>query len=112
MRIYLDISLTLMVSITLTILMLWPVDKHLTTLGGSDKLMHLIAFAALVFPLAYTGRFRLLPVFIGASIFGGAIEIIQPTFIRSADVNDWFAEVVGIFIGIFCGLLYRRLRKK
>ena len=51
---------------------------------------------ALAFPLARTGRFGLLPVFIGASAFGGAIELIQPNFDRSADVNDWVADILGV----------------
>ena len=112
MRKYLDIPLTLAVTLTLTVAMLWPLEAPPPAPEGSDKLVHLIAFAALAFPLARTGRIGLLPVFIGASIFGGAIEIIQPTFNRSADVNDWFADVVGIFIGLFCGLLSRRLRRE
>jgi len=73
--------------------------------------VHFVAFAALAFPLARTGRFGPLPVFIGASAFGGAIELIQPSFNRSADVNDWVADVVGVILGIGVGLLYRRLRK-
>ena len=78
---------------------------------GSDKLVHFVAFAALAFPLARTGRFGLLPVFFGASAFGGVIELIQPSFNRSADVNDWVADMVGVILGIGFGLLYRRLRK-
>ena len=74
--------------------------------------MHFIAFAALAFPLARTGRIGLLPVFIGASAFGGIIELIQPSFNRSADFNDWVADVVGVILGIGCGLLYRRLRRR
>ena len=62
--------------------------------------MHFAAFAALAFPLARTGRFGLLPVFIGASAFGGAIELIQPSFNRSADVNDWVVGMVGVILGI------------
>ena len=77
---------------------------------GSDKVVHLIAFAALSFPLARTGRFGLLPVFVGASAFGGVIELIQPSFNRSADLNDWIADIVGVALGIVCGLMYRRLR--
>ena len=73
--------------------------------------MHFIAFAALAFPLARTDRFGLLPVFIGASAFGGIIELIQPSFNRSADFNDWVADIVGVILGIGLGLLYRRLRK-
>ena len=109
MRKYLDIPLTLTVTLTLTVAMLWPLDAPAPQ--GSDKLVHFIAFAALAFPLARTGRFGLLPVFLGASAFGGAIELIQPSFNRSADVNDWIADVVGVVLGIGLGLLYRRLRK-
>ena len=79
---------------------------------GSDKLVHFIAFAALAFPLASTGRFGLLPVFIGAAGFGGLIELVQPSFNRSADVNDWVADIIGVILGIACGLLYRRLRRR
>ena len=74
--------------------------------------MHLVAFAALAFPLARTGRFGLLPVFVGASAFGGVIELIQPSFNRSADLNDWVADIIGVVLGIGCGLLYRRMRRR
>ena len=111
MRKYLDIPLTLIVTTVLTVAMLWPLQAPPPAPEGSDKLVHLIAFAALAFPLARTGRVGLLPVFVGASAFGGIIELIQPSFNRSADVNDWVADIVGVILGIGCGLLYRRLRK-
>ena len=110
MRKYLDIPLTLAVTLTLTVAMLRPLDAPQSAPNGSDKIAHLIAFAALAFPLSRTGRFGLLPVFLGASLFGGVIELIQPTFNRSADINDWIADIMGIVLGIACGLLYRRLR--
>jgi len=110
MRKYLDIPLTIAVTFTLTVAMLWPLEAPPPAPEGSDKLVHFVAFAALAFPLARTGRFGLLPVFIGASAFGGAIELIQPSFNRSADVNDWIADVVGVVLGIVFGLLYRHLR--
>ena len=112
MRKYLDIPLTLIVTLTLSVAMLWPMDQPPPAPEGSDKLVHFIAFAALAFPRARTGRIGLLPVFIGASAFGGAIELIQPSFNRSADVNDWVADVIGVVLGIGCGLLYRRLRQR
>ena len=112
MRENLDIPLTIIVTLTLTIAMLWPLEAPPPAPEGSDKLVHFIAFVALAFPLAYTGRFGLSPVFIGASVYGGAIELIQPSFNRSADVNDWIADVVGVVLGIGCGLLYRRLRRR
>ena len=112
MRKYLDIPLTLVMTATVTVAMLWPLDQPLPTTNGSDKLVHLIAFASLAFPLARTGRVGLLPVFIIASAFGGTIELIQPRFNRSADINDWVADVIGVLLGIGFGLLYRRLRRR
>ena len=109
MRKYLDIPLTLIVTALLTVAMLWPI--HQPTPNGSDKVVHLIAFAALAFPLARTGRFGLIPVFVGASTFGSLIEIIQPSFGRSADMQDWIADIAGVVLGIVFALLYRRFRK-
>ena len=108
----LDILLTIIVTLTLTVAMLWPLEAPPPAPEGSDKLVHCVAFAALAFPLARTGRFGLLSVFIGASAFGGIIELIQPSFNRSADINDWVADVVGVVLGIGCGLIYRQLRRR
>ena len=108
MRKYLDIPLTLIVTLILTVAMLWPMDQPPPTPEGSDKLVHLAAFAALAFPLARTNRVSLLLVFMGASAFGGMIELIQPTFNRSADLNDWFSDVLGVLLGIALGLIYHR----
>ena len=111
MRKYLDIPLTLIVTFTLTIAMLWPLEAPPPAPEGSDKLVHFIAFAALAFPLARTGRFGLMPVFISASAYGGIIELLQHSFNRSADVKDWIADIIGVVLGIGCGLLYRRMRR-
>ena len=110
MRQYLDISITLAVTLILTFAMLWPLEAPPPAPEGGDKVVHLIAFAALSFPLARTGRFGLLPVFLGAIAFGGMIELIQPSFNRSADMTDWVADIIGVVVGIACGFIYRRLR--
>ena len=75
MRKYLDIPLTLSVTIILTVAMLSPVGQPPKP-DGMDKLVHLFAFTALAFPFARTRRVGLLPIFIGASAFGGAIELV------------------------------------
>ena len=111
MRKYLDIPLTLIVTAVLTVAMLWPINQPPPGPDGSDKIVYLIAFAALAFPLARTGRFGLIPVFVGASAFGGLIELIQPSFGRSADMQDWIADIVGVALGIMLALFYRKLRK-
>ena len=110
MRKYLDIPLTLIVTTVLTVAMLWPINQPPAP-DGNDKVVHLIAFAALAFPLARTGRFGLIPVFVGASVFGGLIELIQPSFGRSADMQDWIADIAGVGLGIVLAHLYCRLRK-
>ena len=112
MRKYPDIPLTAIVTTVLTVAMLWPLEAPSPAPEGSDKLVHFMAFAALAFPLARTGRFGLLPVFIGASAFGAIIELIQPTFNRSADFNDWIADTLGVLIGIGLGLAYPRVRQR
>jgi len=99
-------------TLALTVAMLWPMEAPPPAPEGSDKLVHFVAFAAIAFPLARTGRIGLLPVFVGASAFGGAIELMQPSFNRSADINDWIADIVGVLLGISCGLLYRRIRRR
>ena len=111
MRKHLDIPLTVIVTAGLTVAMLWPIHKPSTVPDGIDKLVHLVAFAALAFPLARTGRVGLIPVFVGASAFGGLIEVLQPSFGRSADMQDWIADIVGVALGMILALLYRRLRK-
>ena len=105
----LDVTSTIFISLVLTIAMLWPLDQPPPAPEGSDKLVHFVAFAALAFPLSCTGRFGQHAVFIGASAYGGVIELIQPSFNRSADINDWIADIVGVVLGIGCGLLYRRI---
>ena len=111
MRKYLDIPLTLIVATFLTVAMLWPITQPPPAPEGSDKVVHLIAFAVLALPLAHTSRFGLSPVFIAASAYGGIIEVLQPYFGRSADMQDWIADIAGVGLGIVLALLYRRLRK-
>lgn len=110
MRKYLDIPITVVVSTILAIAMLWPLDATPPVPDGSDKFLHLVAFAALSFPLSRTGRYGLLRVFVGASLFGGMIELLQPSFNRSADIIDWITDIAGVALGIFCGLIYKWLR--
>ena len=110
MRKYLDIPITLAVTLILTVAMLWPLEAPPLAPDGSDRVLHLIAFATLSFPLARTGRIGFTPVFVGASAFGGLIELIQPSFNRSADLSDWVADILGVVLGMICGLIYRHLR--
>ena len=103
---------TIIVATVLTLAMIWPVEAAPPAPDWSDKLIHLIAFAALAFPFAHTGRFGLISVLIGASVFGAIIELIQPTFNRSAELKDWIADTLGVLVGIGLALAYRHARQR
>ena len=110
MRKYLDISLTLIVATVLTVAMLWPNNQLPKAPDGTDKVLHLIAFTVLVFPLANTGRIGLIPVFIGASIFGGLIEIMQPLLGEKRGYERWIADIAGVTLGIAISCSRYKLR--
>ena len=88
MRKYLDIPFTVIVTTIVTVAILWPLKQTPPAPDGSNKLVHLLAFASLSFPLSKTGHFGLLPVFVGASVFGSIIEFTQPSINRSTDMNN------------------------
>lgn len=70
---------------------------------GSDKLHHILAFAALAFPLS-VARPRLAPwVVLGVVAYGGLIEIIQPLTGRQAEWADLLADAVGAILGAAAG---------
>ena len=100
-----DIYLTIVLALTILIGMLAPISGVSNAPAGTDKIIHIVAFAALAFPLALTKRIGLFPLFIFASLFGGIIEVIQPSFGRNAEINDWIANSAGVI----CGLAARNL---
>ena len=104
MRQHLDIPLTLILTATLSVVMLW-LGRPAAMPDGSDKVVHLIAFAALAFPVQNWPS-DWCPSS-SELAFGGVIELIQPSFNRSADINDWIADVFGV--ARCCSrLIYRR----
>ena len=75
----------------------------------SDKLYHIIAFAALVFPSAFLRPAQMRMLGGLAICYGGLIEIIQPLVGRSASGMDFLADVIGVGLGVVLGLGARRL---
>jgi len=70
---------------------------------GSDKLHHFLAFAALAFPLVAArprNALWMLPLVI---LYGGLIEVIQPSFDRSAEWGDFIADTLGATAGAAMG---------
>ena len=94
---------------------LWGTLKPPGSGGGSfpltDKQAHALAFALLVLPLSLAAP-RLIPkLAISALIFGGVIELIQPSFGRSGDLGDWVADAIGIALGVFPGFWRKRNKR-
>lgn len=76
---------------------------------GSDKLAHLLAFAAIALPTALLSRHNLvwlLPVALG---FGGAVELIQPLVGRGREAMDFLFDGLGLLAGTGAGLTLQRL---
>ena len=79
---------------------------------GIDKLYHVAAFAALVFPTALLRPQWCLHAGCLTILYGGMIEVIQPSFGRSSSVSDFLADIVGVATGILIGRLARRILVK
>ena len=75
---------------------------------GSDKWHHVVAFAALVFPLAYFNKRYAVVIAIAALGYGGFIEIVQPYVNRYAEFNDFVADGIGVCVGIAMARLLDR----
>lgn len=73
------------------------IDKH------SDKLYHIVAFAALTFPSALLHPRLFVYVLVFAILFGAAIEIIQPSVGRSGSWGDLVADIAGALLGAVTG---------
>ena len=73
-----------------------------------DKLYHMMAFAALVIPAALFDRGAVRLMLIGGLILGAAIEVIQPSVGRDADLMDFLADAAGLLLGLALGWFLRR----
>jgi VanZ family protein len=79
-----------------------------------DKLEHAFVFMGLTCMalIAWPQRKRL--VFIGLTIFGGAMELAQQAFAsyRQATLGDWAADIVGILIALIIFHVLAKRRSK
>lgn len=103
LRLYkLSLAATAVLALGIAVVTLTPMPA--TGLPGSDKTYHVLAFAALAFPLAFAGRWPVVPVFLGAVAYGGLIEMLQPMTGRTAEWADLYADALGAVLGIGVGL--------
>ncbi len=90
------------------VLALVPPSPQLPTTGW-DKTNHFAAFAVLCVLGLSAYPLRTVMVLFGLLSYGGLIEALQSlTPDRAAEWLDWFADVVGILIGLAMVLSIRR----
>jgi len=93
--------------------MLVPVPPRAPQAPGLDKLVHFLAFAALIFPVILTDSRRWYWAVPLAIAFGGAIELIQPSVGRGAEWLDWGADISGVLAGAaLAELLHDRMLRR
>ena len=98
---YSDVFLTLALFAGLTFALLWPIGAS-GGLRGGDKVVHFLAFAILAFPIACIGRLRMSILFFACSIYGGVIELIEPSFGRGAEVLVYLFSTRKILCSNLC----------
>lgn len=97
------VATTLLLGLAVAIVTLAPVSPPTGGPEGVDKLYHLLAFAALAFPLPFTRAKWTFWVAFGVAGYGGLIEVIQPHFGRNAEWADLLADTIGAVIGAYAG---------
>ena len=99
--------LTIVLALVIAVSTLTPLPTKIDV-PGSDKWHHFIAFAVLVFPLAYCNKRYAMVIAIAALGYGGFIEIVQPYVNRYGEFNDFVADGIGVCIGIAMARLLDR----
>lgn len=93
-------------------LTLSPMPANVFAVSNIDKLYHFAAFACLIFPLIVTDSRRWFWAVPMVVLYGGAIELIQPTVGRMAEWLDFGANVTGVLAGAaLAELLHDRIRR-
>lgn len=92
------ITITWLTLSGITIASLWPLDDA-ETIPGSDKVHHLIAYAALMFPTALRKPRKWMLYGLLFLTFSGAIELIQPYVNRYGEWADMLANAIGVVCG-------------
>ena len=102
--------LSLLIALVIAVGSFWPPSEGAGP-PGNDKVMHALAFATLTLPAALLSWRDLKWVVPAAIIYGAAIEVIQPSFGRSAEWLDFVADLVGIGCAVLAGALFKYLKE-
>lgn len=98
------ISFTILTLAAITTLSLWPQEK-LPPVTGTDKTHHIIAYAALMFPIALRKPDKWIMFGLIFIAYSGVIELLQPYVNRHSDWLDMAANVMGVICGIIIAKL-------
>ena len=71
---------------------------------GTDKLLHVIAYAALVLPMHFAKPHQFWKYAVCGIMFGSFIELAQPFVNRSGEVGDVLADACGIALRCAVGV--------
>lgn len=101
-RRWLPVSLGLL--LLTTGLSLLPAARMPAAAAAHDKLEHLVAYAAIVLPIALA-RPRGWPAMIaGVAAWSWGIELLQPLVNRSQSLGDFATNLAGAALGLLLGL--------
>jgi len=104
---------TLTIATAIAVLLLIPgVDRDLPDWSDhADKVYHVILFAVMALPTAFSAPRDLRWVLPTALALGIALEFIQPTVGRTFSVGDMLADAAGLALGAAVGLFLRRRKR-
>jgi len=91
----------------ITVLSLRPVV--VPDVPGGDKTLHLVAYAALIFPAGLRRPRRISSIFLLFLLYSGLIELIQPYVNRCGEWLDLAANALGLACGLLLAEVLRRL---
>ncbi|MCW5206687.1 VanZ family protein [Desulfobulbus sp. F5] len=95
----------------ITVLSLSPLPA-LPSVPGKDKTLHLIAYAALMFPVGLRRPKRISAIFLCFVLYSGMIELIQPYVNRYGEWLDLAANTLGLACGLLLAEMFRRLNDR
>lgn len=101
----LALGLTALAGALIAVFTLTPLNMP-TDAPGSDKIWHVLAFAAFTFPSALIYRRACRWVAPLALLYGIAIELIQPHVGRQGELADFYADAFGALLGLGLGMAF------